>query len=502
MNTNTDTTNTSPATSAAAIRAVRPVAAVTGASSGLGRDFALQLADKGYDLLLVARRIPLLEALKSEIQERHPDAAVEVFPADLADPAQLKKLEERLAQTEHLDVLVNNAGFGFENRTPAEDLENDCRTIQVHVLAPARLTHAALGPMRRRKCGHIVNVSSVAAFLHGADCAQYAASKAWLLSFSKCLCHDVRADGVRVQALCPGLVRTGFHSTPLMDAQKYGVFPNFLWLESRRVVRDSLRNLFSKHGATVCIPSWRYRFFIALLTTPPISWLPVSRKNTAPPAAATQPTPAAPSHRPQLILATGNAHKAAEFARLAAASGLPFEICDASAAGGMPDVPEDTGTFLGNARQKARALRAVAPSDAWVLADDSGLCCNALDGAPGVETANYAGPHATDVANRTKLLTALDNVPDEKRGAHFLCQLVLISPTGSEFLFDGFCKGRILRTERGEGGFGYDPIFQRDGDVLGFAELPPDAKDRVSHRGLAFAKLAAAQLNPKNGSSA
>ncbi|MDR2863596.1 MAG: SDR family NAD(P)-dependent oxidoreductase [Puniceicoccales bacterium] len=258
----------------------RSFAAITGASSGLGRDYALQLADKGFDLLLVARRVPLLEALKVEIQARHADAAVEIFPADLADPGQLKGLETRLAQIENLEVLVNNAGYGFESVTPFEDIERECQMIHVHIIASVRLAHAALRPMLRRKRGFIVNVSSVAAFMHGADCAQYAATKAYLLSFSKCLHEDVRAHGVRVQALCPGLTRTGFHSTPLMDAAKYRKFPGFLWLESGRVVRESLRMLFRRNGGAVCIPSWRYRFFVALMATPLFSWVPLKNGTT------------------------------------------------------------------------------------------------------------------------------------------------------------------------------------------------------------------------------
>jgi short-subunit dehydrogenase len=127
----------------------------------------------------------------------------------------------------------------------------------------------------RRGRGFIVNVSSVAAFLHGSNCAQYAATKAYLLSFSKCLHEDVRRRGVRVQALCPGFTRTDFFHTPLMDAAKYRRFPGFAWLESERVVRDSLRALFRRRGGAVCIPSWRYRIFAALMSSPPFSWLPL-----------------------------------------------------------------------------------------------------------------------------------------------------------------------------------------------------------------------------------
>ncbi|MDR2844669.1 MAG: RdgB/HAM1 family non-canonical purine NTP pyrophosphatase [Puniceicoccales bacterium] len=193
----------------------------------------------------------------------------------------------------------------------------------------------------------------------------------------------------------------------------------------------------------------------------------------------------------EIILATGNAHKAEEFARLFLARRLDVSVHTAARVGGMPAVAEDTGTFLGNARQKAQALRSVAPPPFWVMADDSGLVCDALDGAPGVETANYAGPKATDAANRAKLLAALHDTPDAQRGAHFFCQLLLISPEGQEWAFAGKCPGRILRAEAGAGGFGYDPLFVADGTDASFAELPPSEKDRLSHRGRAFAELAA-----------
>lgn len=192
----------------------------------------------------------------------------------------------------------------------------------------------------------------------------------------------------------------------------------------------------------------------------------------------------------EIVLATGNAHKAEEFDRLFQARRLPVVVHSARHIGGMPPVPEDTGTFLGNARQKARALRALTPPPFWVMADDSGLVCDALQGAPGVESANFAGPHAADAANRAKLLAALREFSEARRAAHFFCQLLLIDPEGREVAFEGKCPGRILRAAAGTGGFGYDPLFVADGTAGTFAELAPEEKDRISHRGRAFAALA------------
>lgn len=193
----------------------------------------------------------------------------------------------------------------------------------------------------------------------------------------------------------------------------------------------------------------------------------------------------------RLHLASGNAHKAAEFAALAAATATPVEIVSARAVGGMPEVAEDTGTFVGNARKKALALRARLPADAWALADDSGVCVDALGGGPGVESAYYAGPQGDSAANLNKLVATMRDVPEGQRGAHFLCVLVVLGPGGAEQVFEGVCGGRLLREPRGGAGFGYDPLFVPDGHELTYAELGDEVKNGLSHRARAWARLAA-----------
>jgi len=192
----------------------------------------------------------------------------------------------------------------------------------------------------------------------------------------------------------------------------------------------------------------------------------------------------------KLFLASGNAHKAAELQALALAGGLNVEIVSARALGGMPEVLEDTGTFVGNARKKARALRTKLPADAWALADDSGLCVDALGGAPGVESAYYAGPQGDGVANLKKLVTILRDVPDERRGAYFVCVLLLSGPEGAEMIFEGRCVGRLQHEPRGGAGFGYDPVFVPAGQTLSFSELGEAVKNSLSHRAQAWAMLA------------
>jgi len=192
-------------------------------------------------------------------------------------------------------------------------------------------------------------------------------------------------------------------------------------------------------------------------------------------------------------LATGNAHKAQEMQALADASGLPVRIV---AAAKMPPVAEDTGTFTGNARKKARALQALLPPDAWVLADDSGVCVDALDGGPGVESAYFAGPEHDAAANLRKLTEVMREVPAGARAARFLCVLLLLDPDGTEQVFEGRCEGVLALEPAGGKGFGYDPLFVPAGGDRTYAELTDAEKNRLSHRSLAWRLLADA-LRPE-----
>lgn len=189
-------------------------------------------------------------------------------------------------------------------------------------------------------------------------------------------------------------------------------------------------------------------------------------------------------------LASGNAHKVSELQSLADASALPVRIRSAREVGGMPPVVEDAGTFAGNARKKARALRPLVPMNAWALADDSGLCVDALDGGPGVESAYFAGPQGDGAANLAKLVVVMRDIPDAQRGAQFRCVLLAIGPDGKERVFEGMSMGRLAHRPLGGGGFGYDPLFVPDGHTRSFAELGDEVKNTLSHRARAWAKLA------------
>ena len=189
----------------------------------------------------------------------------------------------------------------------------------------------------------------------------------------------------------------------------------------------------------------------------------------------------------KLVLASSNAGKLAELRELLA--GIGIELV-AQGELGIGDAEETGLTFVENAILKAR--HAARTSGMAALADDSGLCVDALDGAPGLYSARYAGAHGDNAGNNTKLLRELDGVPDAKRTAHFTCVLALVhgADDPDPILATGRWPGRVLTAPRGEHGFGYDPIFlPDDGGGLGSAELEPALKNRISHRGRALAAL-------------
>ena len=195
----------------------------------------------------------------------------------------------------------------------------------------------------------------------------------------------------------------------------------------------------------------------------------------------------------RLLLASSNAKKRAELELLLGP--LAIELVTPSSIGGLPEVDEDQPTFALNAAKKATS--AARASGLWALADDSGLEVDALGGEPGVRSARWAGEPADDARNNAKLLAALASVPDERRGARFVCALALARADGTLALeVAGEARGRILRAPRGDGDFGYDPLFlfTEPGFAQtgrGFAELAASEKSAVSHRGRALRALAA-----------
>lgn len=192
----------------------------------------------------------------------------------------------------------------------------------------------------------------------------------------------------------------------------------------------------------------------------------------------------------RVILASHNAKKLRELQRIltAAVPGLPEEAVISSAGIDLPDVVEDAVTFEGNALLKARS--AAAATGLLAVADDSGLAVDVLGGAPGIFSARWSGRHGDDDANNDLLLAQLADVPAEHRTARFVCAAALVASDGSETVERGEMTGVLLTERHGEGGFGYDPLFRPDGEQRSAAELSPEEKDAISHRGKAFRALA------------
>jgi short-subunit dehydrogenase len=230
-----------------------PTAVVTGATSGIGAAFARRLAADGMDLVLLARDRVRLEDAAKEYRATF-GVRAEVLVADLATDEGIAAAERRVA--EDVDLVVNNAGFGQRGRFLATPITDELAMLRVHCEAVLRLTHAALPGMIGRGRGGIINVASIAAFLSRGT---YGASKAWVVSFSQAANQDVRGKGVRVMALCPGLVHTEFHDRAGMDMSR---IPEFMWLDVDRLVSAALRDL--GRGVEVSVPGGQYKTLAGL----------------------------------------------------------------------------------------------------------------------------------------------------------------------------------------------------------------------------------------------
>ena len=188
-------------------------------------------------------------------------------------------------------------------------------------------------------------------------------------------------------------------------------------------------------------------------------------------------------HSSRVVLATRNEHKIRELARILTPYGISLE-----SPSDLPDVAETEPTFAANALLKARAV--ASATGLVAVADDSGLEVDALNGMPGVLSARWAGRHGDDRANLSLVLAQITDVPDERRTAAFVCAAAAVAPSGAEVLVEGRVEGTLLRSPRGEGGFGYDPIFVPTGESRTTAEMTAAEKDAISHRGKALRALA------------
>ncbi|RNL49827.1 SDR family oxidoreductase [Arthrobacter oryzae] len=232
-------------------------ALITGATAGIGAEFARQLAEHGHNVVLVARNKDRLGTKAAELEQRY-SIRTEVIAADLTDDAGVAAVVERLSDpTRPVGILVNNAGIGLLHSFEQNDVSEEKQHLKLHVETALELTHAALQGMLARRSGRIINVASVAAF---ASNGTYSAAKAWLLGFSRWANVAYSARGVKVTAVCPGFTHTEFHERMGMDKT---MVPRWMWLEVRRVVSEGLAD--NQRGKAVSIPSRRYKVLVAAL---------------------------------------------------------------------------------------------------------------------------------------------------------------------------------------------------------------------------------------------
>ena len=226
-------------------------ALVTGATAGIGESFTRLLAEKGFDLVLVARDNKRLQERAKSLSKKY-NVEVEILQADLSVPAQLAKVEKRLSNAKKpIEVLINNAGFGIKDSFLSSNIADEKRLIDVLAKTPMQLMHAVLPQMLDRNSGTIINVSSVASFIAGGT---YSAAKSYLTVHTESLHTELSKTSIKISALCPGFTRTEFHQRGKM---KMSGLPNFMWLEADRVVSESWRAAMA--GKAICIPGWQYK---------------------------------------------------------------------------------------------------------------------------------------------------------------------------------------------------------------------------------------------------
>ncbi len=242
-------------------------AIITGASSGLGLAYARQLVKKNDKVVLCARNEERLAKAKEELLQLSPDAQIETMSVDLSTFDGIDALANRVASTPDLEWMINNAGFGLGGQIyPDNDIKRSTDMLVTHCGAVERLSYEAAKVMKANGRGYILNTSSVGAFFFGKGSVDYCSTKAFVVSFTRGLACDLKGTGVRAVVLCPGFVRTGFHSTPemLVDKDLYGKIPNWLWMDADWVVKKAIRC--AEHGSTVMlVPSVKYKIAVFFL---------------------------------------------------------------------------------------------------------------------------------------------------------------------------------------------------------------------------------------------
>lgn len=238
-------------------------AAITGAAGGLGMQFCRQLAEQGYDLLLIDRAQPSLDELAATITSKF-DVAVDTRCVNLVDEAAVKRLVQHLESLSEVSLLVNNAGFGQSRYFVDIDIENHIDMVNLHVHTPVRLCHAVLPGMIQRGRGAIINVSSLSAWTPCAGIVQYSATKQYLVTFSEAVSEELKGTPVTIQALCPAFIRTEFFNTDAMETFDERQVPRWLWVTPEELVRCSLKRL----DQVIVIPGLACRILGRLMRMP------------------------------------------------------------------------------------------------------------------------------------------------------------------------------------------------------------------------------------------
>ncbi|MDT4893033.1 MAG: uncharacterized protein QOE97_2068 [Pseudonocardiales bacterium] len=239
-------------------------ALVTGATAGIGAEFARQLAGRGHDLVIVARDPARLETSRADLSQRF-GVSVEVISADLCTDEGCTAVAARIADRGRpVEVLVNNAGFGMYRKFGESELADEELQLDLNVRAVLRLAHPAVRAMTARGSGRIINVSSVAGFVPRGGNATYSASKAYVTMFSEALSVQLQGTGVTVTAVCPGFTHTEFHERANADMSHV---PARMWLEAATVVAEGLAD--SDRGEPISVPSRRYKTLVTAARTLP-----------------------------------------------------------------------------------------------------------------------------------------------------------------------------------------------------------------------------------------
>ncbi len=247
---------------------LNPVAVITGASSGLGAAFARQLAARGCNLILVARRAEKLASLAGELNQKY-HVQIEILPADLSSQTGIQTVEKRIKALKRLDLLINSAGYGLAGEFSRQSIDQNLDMLQVHCVATVRLVHAALQGMIAQQSGTIINVASISAFTPMVGNVQYSATKSYLVAFSRALQLENRRHGIKVQALCPGFFHSEFHDVMRVDKK---VIPGWLFLRAEEVARRSLAAL--KRKGVVYVPGFLYQAGVFIARLPGLGdWL-------------------------------------------------------------------------------------------------------------------------------------------------------------------------------------------------------------------------------------